>query len=322
MSKMPWFRAYTEMVDDEKLRLLAFEDRWHFVALLCLKGQGLLDDGGALMMRKVAVKLGLDLRTLDEVARRLSEVGLIDKDTLQPIAWDARQMRSDSSSERVKAYRERQKQAKDGAKQLRNVSVTAQDTDTEEEAEIEPTATVSKAVGGTPAAPSATPGAPVDGDAEDERPQKAKTATRLPEGWVLPKAWGEWALSERADFTEADVRREAACFADHWHAKGGADARKVDWQATWRNWVRRAHGVPSGGTAARGGTVVNPHSPVETYAQRAARQRMEEIAPAAARKAPGAAGSFEAAQRFMAGGDVIDVDAKAAAPRIGTQGGQ
>lgn len=313
MSKMPWFRAYTEMVDDEKLRLLAFEDRWHFVALLCLKGQGLLDDGGPLMMRKVAVKLGLDLRTLDDVARRLAEVGLIDKDTLQPLAWDARQMKSDSSAERVKAYRERQKQVKHGVKQARNVTVTPQDTDTDTdtEEEKEETATVGKVVGGkkpTDALPSAPPAT------------TAQRATRLPDGWVLPKAWGEWALSERPDFTEADVRREAACFADHWHAKAGADARKVDWQATWRNWVRRAHGGPAGGTAAR--HVGNQHSQVETYAQRAARQRVEEIAPAAARKAPGAAGSFEAAQRFMAGGDVIDVDAKTAAPRIGAKGGQ
>ena len=50
---------------------------------------------------------------------------------------------------------------------------------------------------------------------------------------------------------------------------------------------------------------VQPDTPVETYAQRAARQRMEEVAPMAARKAPGAA--FDAAQRFMRGGDVVDV---------------
>lgn len=324
MSKMPWFRAYTEMVDDEKLRLLAFEDRWHFVALLCLKGQGLLDDGGPLMMRKVAVKLGLDLRTLDDVARRLAEVGLIDQDNLQPLAWDARQMKSDSSAERVKAYRERQKQVKQGVEQARNATVTAQDTDTDTEEEIEPTATVSKAVGGNFAAPAASPTPPQGDGLEGEKLKKSKTATRLPDGWVLPKAWGEWALSERPDFTEADVRREAECFADHWRAKAGADARKVDWQATWRNWVRRAHGGPSAGTVVRSAPPrIDPHAPVETYAQRAARQRVEEVAPMAARKAPGAAGSFEAAQRFMAGGDVIDVAPRGTNhPRLGAQGGQ
>ena len=126
---MPWFRMYSEAVDDEKLRLIAFEDRWHFVALLCCKAAGILDGEDAnLRMRKVAVKLGLDLRELGEVARRLDEVGLICKETLQPLAWDDRQFRSDSSTERVKAYREK-------LKRHRNVSVTAQDTDTDTETE-------------------------------------------------------------------------------------------------------------------------------------------------------------------------------------------
>ena len=134
MSKrLPWFRAYTEMMDDEKLRLLAFEDRWHFVAILCMKGAGILDESGPLLMRKAAVKMGLAVRELEEVARRLSEVGLIDAATLQPLAWDARQMKSDSSAERVQAYRERQKHAKQGG----NVTVTAQDTDTDTDTDKE-----------------------------------------------------------------------------------------------------------------------------------------------------------------------------------------
>ncbi len=116
-----------------------------------------------------------------------------------------------------------------------------------------------------------------------------------------------------------DILAEETAFSDYHSAKG---TTFKDWQAGFRNWLRNANKFGQRAVGARAGTVVNPHSPVETYAQRAARQRMEEIAPAAARKAPGAAGSFEAAQRFMAGGDVIDVDAKAAAPRIGTQGGQ
>jgi hypothetical protein len=128
MKQMPWFRVYTEAVDDEKLRLLAFEDRWHFVALLCCKGQGILDDPSRLLKRKIAIKLGLDLSTLDEVARRLSEVGLIDKETLQPIKWNERQFKSDSSAERTKAYRDR-------LKRHRDVTVTAQETDTESDTE-------------------------------------------------------------------------------------------------------------------------------------------------------------------------------------------
>lgn len=71
-------------------------------------------------------------------------------------------------------------------------------------------------------------------------PPPASTGTRLANDWALPKPWGEWALHERPDMTAEDVRREAETFADHWHAKAGADARKANWQATWRNWVRRA----------------------------------------------------------------------------------
>lgn len=128
----PWFRLYTEIVDDEKMRLLAFEDRWHFVAILCCKNSGMLDSGDApaMLMRKLGVKLGLQLRELEAVLLRLSEVGLIYSDTAQPLAWDERQFQSDSSTSRVKAYRERMKQRG-------NVSVTAQDTDTDTDTNTE-----------------------------------------------------------------------------------------------------------------------------------------------------------------------------------------
>ena len=132
---LPWFRAYTRMVDDDKLRLLAFEDRWHYVALLCCKGQGLLDEHGPLMRRKVAVKLGLDLPALDEVVRRLSEVGLISAKNLQPVSWDKLQFTSDhdpTKSERQRRFRE--KNVTDMSRvtrPLRNGHVTRTDTDTD-----------------------------------------------------------------------------------------------------------------------------------------------------------------------------------------------
>jgi len=107
---MQWFRLYHRIIDDEKLRLLAFEDRWHFVALCCLKGDGLLDEpDDSLRQRKIAVKLGVQVRELEEIGRRLQEVGLIDE-SLSPVAWDELQYRSDNSSERVKKYREKQRE--------------------------------------------------------------------------------------------------------------------------------------------------------------------------------------------------------------------
>ncbi len=154
--RLPWFRLYTRMVDDDKLKLLAFEDRWHFVALLCLKGEGLLDkdDAPALLMRKIAVKLGLDVRSLEEVARRLAEVGLVDQATLQPVKWAVLQMQSDvdtTASDRKKRQREREKALKasrgndvtDDHMQVTNGSrvtgteVTRTDTDTDTDTDTE-----------------------------------------------------------------------------------------------------------------------------------------------------------------------------------------
>ncbi len=133
MKAAPWFRLYHRMIDDEKMRLLAFEDRWHFIAILCLKADGLLDEEeSSLKQRKIAVKLGVQLRELDEIKRRLSEVGLVDDD-MQPIAWDDLQYKSDTSTDRVRKYREKTKpkHSETECNVSGNVSVTAQETDTE-----------------------------------------------------------------------------------------------------------------------------------------------------------------------------------------------
>jgi uncharacterized protein YdaU (DUF1376 family) len=62
--------------------------------------------------------------------------------------------------------------------------------------------------------------------------------TRLDPLWVLPPPWAEWALAERPDWTIADVELVGLSFRDHWHSMAGARAKKADWLATWRNWVR------------------------------------------------------------------------------------
>jgi len=197
--QIKWLRLYAETIDDEKLRLLAFEDRWHFIALLCCKAQGLLDGSDELMRRKVAVKLGLAIRELDEVARRLEEVGLIDSETLQPLAWDKRQFKSDDSTERVRAYRERMKRQG-------NVSGTAQETETETETETE----------------------------------EKRESARSPRGSRLPADFptdAEIALC-RQERPDLDADLVAAKFRDYWCAVPGAKGRKLDWPATWRNFVR------------------------------------------------------------------------------------
>ena len=78
------------------------------------------------------------------------------------------------------------------------------------------------------------------------QPKKSNRGTRLPDDWKLPVEWGEWAMEEVPGLTRADVKKEAAKFRDHWHSKPGKDGVKLDWEATWRNWMRSDLIKPSG----------------------------------------------------------------------------
>jgi hypothetical protein len=42
-----------------------------------------------------------------------------------------------------------------------------------------------------------------------------------------------------------DRRTELLNFRDYWTAKAGKDGAKLDWQATWRQWARKAHRKPA-----------------------------------------------------------------------------
>ena len=75
----------------------------------------------------------------------------------------------------------------------------------------------------------------------DEKPIASKSKGKvLSNDWVLPKAWGEWAKTEKPNFSNEQIRLIAETFKDHWLANANqANAKKSDWEATWRNWVRR-----------------------------------------------------------------------------------
>ena len=68
-------------------------------------------------------------------------------------------------------------------------------------------------------------------------------ASRLSTDFEIPVDWKQWARTERSDL---DVEMEAESFKDYWSSKGGKEACKTDWLATWRNWVRRANAPKSG----------------------------------------------------------------------------
>lgn len=64
----------------------------------------------------------------------------------------------------------------------------------------------------------------------------AKRGNRLSQDWFLPKEWGEWAIGE--GWPAEVIRTESEKFKDYWHSVAGSKGVKLDWFATWRNWMR------------------------------------------------------------------------------------
>lgn len=81
-----------------------------------------------------------------------------------------------------------------------------------------------------------------------------KAGSFLPADWEPDAAAIQFALNE--GLTNDDVRRELGRFRDYWASATGARARKSDWPACWRNWIRRAAenlGRPAGRSGGDGG---------------------------------------------------------------------
>lgn len=65
----------------------------------------------------------------------------------------------------------------------------------------------------------------------------SKRGTRLPADFVPSEVARKTIIAESPDL---DLRREHARFVDHWTAQPGQRGVKADWDATWRNWMRRS----------------------------------------------------------------------------------
>jgi hypothetical protein len=81
--------------------------------------------------------------------------------------------------------------------------------------------------------PDADASAPPEGAAKP----KTKRASRLPMEFAVTPEMVAWA---KANVPHVDGRVETEKFRDHWVAASGANARKLDWVAAWRNWMRNA----------------------------------------------------------------------------------
>jgi len=122
-----WFRIYDEMLDDPKVQRLPAEDFKGWMNLLCLASR---NDGKLPHITDIAFALRETEDAVSTLLERLLNGGLIERRSggadgmhYAPYRWNERQYKSDTSTVRVKRFRERSKP----------VAETPPETDTETE---------------------------------------------------------------------------------------------------------------------------------------------------------------------------------------------
>ena len=200
----PWFRLYSEFAHDPKVQMLSEAMQRRYVMLLCLRCSEVLE---TLHETEIAFQLRLSTEELEQTKQLFISKNFIDKHW-NLLNWDKRQFVSDSSTMRVAKHRNKKKQVSNADETLQKRQSNAIDTDTDTE--------------------------------QIQKKVNNKRGSRLAQDWFLSKSMGDWATQERPDL---DARQVAEQFKDYWVAQAGQKGVKLDWDATWRNWVRNTKAV-------------------------------------------------------------------------------
>ena len=194
----PWFRLYSEFAHDPKIQMLSEAMQRRYVMLLCLRCSEVLE---TLHETEIAFQLRLSTDELDETKKLFISKNFIDKHW-NLLNWDKRQFISDSSTMRVAKHRNKKKQVSNADETLQKRPSNAIDTDT---------------------------------DTESNKKEKKTLGKRLASDFSFPKEWEEFCQTERPELSPVKTFDQ---FKDYWIAQAGQKGVKLDWFATWRNWVR------------------------------------------------------------------------------------
>jgi hypothetical protein len=127
----PWFRMYSEFATDPKVQMLNEADQRRLTMLFCLRCNGhvtLQDEEVTFLLR-----ISNDQWTTSKAL--FIERGFINESN-EILNWDKRQFASDTSKNRVAAYRERKKNDGNGNVTLQKRKSNAVDTDTDTDTDI------------------------------------------------------------------------------------------------------------------------------------------------------------------------------------------
>ena len=98
-----------------------------------------------------------------------------------------------------------------------------------------------RSVGGAGGVPATTTGLALVADsttAVAAAPTPKRRGTRLPTEWAPARS--EANIAAEKGHTPEYLTGQLLQFRDYWTAKAGANGTKLDWDATWRNWIRRS----------------------------------------------------------------------------------
>lgn len=197
----PWFRLYSEFAHDPKIQMLSEAMQRRYVMLMCLKCSETLE---TLHETEIAFQLRLSEAELIETKHLFISKNFIDEQW-NLLNWDKRQFVSDSSTMRVRKYRDKKKQPSNVDETLQKRPSNAIDTDT---------------------------------DTDTNKKEKKTLGKRLANDFHFPKEWEEFCQQTRPEIHPTQTFDK---FKDYWIAQAGQKGVKLDWFATWRNWVRNTN---------------------------------------------------------------------------------
>jgi hypothetical protein len=196
----PWFRMYAEFATDPKVQMLSEAMQRRLLMILCLRCSNTLV---TLQPDEIAFQMRISETDLEATKAAFVAKGFIDNEW-NVLNWEKRQFASDSSAARVAKHRALQKEKQEHGCNVTETKSNALDTDTE-------------------------------ADTDKKRNTGRARASRLPTDFTLPDDWSAFCQAERPDLDPAKTFDK---FRDYWTAKAGKDGAKLNWLATWRNWVR------------------------------------------------------------------------------------
>jgi hypothetical protein len=219
----PWFKFFpTDWRADPALRMCSPAARGVWIDMICLMHEAtpyghLLINGHCPTDAQLAVLLGMPPEQFSEIQGELEQAGVFSR-TREGVIYSRKMTRSAK-----KAATARKNGRKGGNPSLCNNGEKSASDNLKDKGGVktqkpEPRSQILK---------------------KEAKASQKKRGTRLQDDWVLPSAWGEWALSQQ--WPEPVIRAEAEKFKDYWHSVAGQKGVKLDWFATWRNWMRNAN---------------------------------------------------------------------------------